>query len=71
MSKIGLKTPKSFVSQSLETALSNLDKIGLPVIIRPSFTMGGTGGGIANTLEEFKKIASSGIESSPTNESSD
>ena len=68
MHKIGLKTPKSFVSQSLENALSNLNKIGLPVIIRPSFTLGGTGGGIATTLEEFKKIASSGIESSPTNE---
>ena len=68
MHKIGLKTPKSFVSQSLKNALSNLNKIGLPVIIRPSFTLGGTGGGIATTLEEFKKIASSGIESSPTNE---
>ena len=45
-----------------------LIEIGLPVIIRPSFTLGGTGGGIATNLEEFKKIASSGIESSPTNE---
>ena len=68
MKKIGLKTPKSFVSKSLENALSNLDSIGLPVIIRPSFTLGGTGGGIATSLEEYKKIASQGIESSPTNE---
>ena len=68
MHKIGLKTPKSYVSQSLEDALSNLNEIGLPVIIRPSFTLGGTGGGIASTIEEFEKIASNGIESSPTNE---
>lgn len=68
MSKIGLKTPKSFVSKSLDHAMSNLNEIGLPVIIRPSFTLGGTGGGIATNLDEFKKIASSGIESSPTNE---
>ena len=68
MHKIGLKTPKSYVSQSLEDALANLNEIGLPVIIRPSFTLGGTGGGIASTIEEFKKIASNGIESSPTNE---
>ena len=68
MSKIGLKTPKSFVSKSLDHAMSNLNEIGLPVIIRPSFTLGGTGGGIATNLDEFKRIASSGIESSPTNE---
>ncbi len=68
MNKIGLKTPKSFTSQTLEESLTKLNKIGLPVIIRPSFTLGGTGGGIAGTLEEFKKIASNGIESSPTNE---
>ena len=67
MKKIGLKTPKSFVSKSLENALSNLDSIGLPVIIRPSFTLGGTGGGIATSLEEYKKIADD-LESSPTNE---
>ena len=68
MKKIGLKTPKSFTSQDLNDSLTKLDKIGLPVIIRPSFTLGGTGGGIATTIDEFIDIASNGIESSPTNE---
>ena len=68
MKRIGLKTPKSFTSQDLDDSLKKLDEIGLPVIIRPSFTLGGTGGGIATTIDEFKEIASNGIESSPTNE---
>ena len=68
MKKIGLKTPKSFTSQNLDDSVKKLDEIGLPVIIRPSFTLGGTGGGIASTIKEFIEIASNGIDSSPTNE---
>ena len=68
MKKIGLKTPKSFTSQNLDDSVKKLDESGLPVIIRPSFTLGGTGGGIASNIEEFIEIASNGIDSSPTNE---
>ena len=65
MSKIGLNTPKSFQVGSLIDGLEILNKLSLPVIIRPSFTLGGTGGGIAYNIEEFKEIVSSGIEASP------
>ena len=67
MKKIGLETPKSFQVKSLEEAIKVLKKLHLPVIIRPSFTLGGTGGGIAYNIEEFKEIVSSGIEASPDN----
>ncbi len=65
MSKIGLETPKSYQVKSLSDGIKILDKLELPVIIRPSFTLGGTGGGIAYNIEEFKEIVSSGIEASP------
>ena len=68
MDKIGLESPKSVAVHTLDEALENLDYIGLPTVIRPSFTMGGTGGGIAYNREEFVKIVTSGLEASPTNE---
>ncbi len=68
MQKIGLDLPKSGLAHSMEEALRVLKKIKLPVVIRPSFTLGGTGGGIATTLEEFKKIAAYGIQLSMTRE---
>jgi carbamoyl-phosphate synthase, large subunit len=68
MTKIGLATPKSLLAHSLVEALPALDELGLPVIIRPSFTMGGTGGGIAYTREEFIDIVERGVDASPTNE---
>ncbi|ODN69434.1 carbamoyl-phosphate synthase large subunit [Methylobrevis pamukkalensis] len=68
MTKIGLETPKSRLAHSLLEALPALDEIGLPAIIRPSFTMGGTGGGIAYTREEFIEIVERGVDASPTNE---
>ncbi len=68
MQKIGLDLPKSGMAHSVEQAISVLKKIKLPVVIRPSFTLGGTGGGIATTMEEFKKIASHGIQLSMTQE---
>ncbi len=65
MSKIGLNTPKSFQVASLSDGLKILKKLSLPVIIRPSFTLGGTGGGIAYNIEEFKDVVSAGIDASP------
>src|SRR5690606_7284108 len=68
MTKIGLDTPKSHHIDNLADALKALDDIGLPAIIRPSFTLGGTGGGIAYNKEEFIDIVERGIDASPTNE---
>jgi len=68
MTKIGLETPKSRQIKTLGQALDALKEIGLPAIIRPSFTMGGTGGGIAYNREEFLDIVERGIDASPTNE---
>ena len=68
MTKIGLATPRSHQVKSLTQALAALEDIGLPAIIRPSFTMGGTGGGIAYVKEEFIDIVERGIDASPTNE---
>ncbi|RLA13574.1 MAG: carbamoyl phosphate synthase large subunit, partial [Gammaproteobacteria bacterium] len=68
MSEIGLKTPKAFIAHSLEEAWQGQSKIGFPVIIRPSFTMGGSGGGIAYNKEEFEDIIKRGLELSPTTE---
>jgi carbamoyl-phosphate synthase large subunit len=68
MKKIGLETPRSHQVKSLVGALQILDDIGLPAIIRPSFTLGGTGGGIAYNKAEFIDIIERGIDASPTNE---
>jgi carbamoyl-phosphate synthase large subunit len=68
MTKIGLETPRSHQIKTLAQALDALSDIGLPAIIRPSFTMGGTGGGIAYNKAEFIEIIERGIDASPTNE---
>ncbi len=68
MEKIGLETPKNVIVKTMEAAMIALDSIGLPAIIRPSFTLGGAGGGVAYTKEEFEKIVAYGLEISPTNE---
>src|SRR5437868_1701986 len=68
MRKIGLDTPRSHQIRTLVQALEALDDIGLPAIIRPSFTLGGTGGGIAYNKAEFIEIVERGIDASPTNE---
>ena len=68
MTKIGLETPRSLQIKTLPQALDALEEIGLPAIIRPSFTMGGTGGGIAYNKDEFIDIVERGIDASPTNE---
>ena len=68
MQRIGLDTPRSATAHSLEEALQVLDSIGLPCIIRPSFTMGGSGGGIAYNRGEFEDICRRGLSLSPTSE---
>ncbi len=68
MAEIGLKTPKAFIAHSLEEAWQGQSQIGFPVIIRPSFTMGGSGGGIAYNREEFEDIIRRGLDLSPTTE---
>jgi carbamoyl-phosphate synthase large subunit len=68
MTKIGLDTPRSMLAHNTIEALQALEVIGLPCIIRPSFTLGGTGGGIAYNKEEYLTIVESGIDASPTDE---
>jgi carbamoyl-phosphate synthase large subunit len=68
MKKIGLEVPKNAVVKSLDEARAVLEYVGLPAIIRPSFTMGGAGGGIAYNREEFEQIILSGIDASPVGE---
>jgi carbamoyl-phosphate synthase large subunit len=68
MTKIGLESPRSQIAHSMKEALAALDYVGLPTIIRPSFTMGGTGGGIAYNREEFVRIVTGGLDASPTTE---
>ncbi|AWI80151.1 MAG: carbamoyl phosphate synthase large subunit [Betaproteobacteria bacterium HGW-Betaproteobacteria-13] len=68
MTKIGLGSARSGIAHSMEEALQVQGGIGFPAIIRPSFTLGGTGGGIAYNMEEFHEICKRGLEASPTNE---
>ncbi|WP_260484056.1 carbamoyl-phosphate synthase large subunit [Sphingomicrobium flavum] len=68
MDKIGLESARSGIAHSLEDALKVLETTGLPSIIRPSFTLGGTGGGVAYNREEFEAIVKGGLDASPTNE---
>jgi len=68
MRAIGLETPNHGMAHNMEQAFEALEKLGFPCIIRPSFTLGGSGGGIAYNREEFEEICSRGLELSPTNE---
>src|ERR1700726_4168162 len=68
MDRIGLASPKSRLVGSLDAAVEALEAIGLPAIIRPSFTLGGTGGGIAYNTEEFEEIVRGGLRASPSHE---
>ena len=65
MKQIGQPVVPSDIAQELQTALDIADRIGYPVIVRPAFTLGGSGGGIANTREELKTIAATGLDMSP------
>ncbi len=66
MGRIGLETPRSVMATSLTEAMDGIDHVGLPAIIRPSFTLGGTGGGIAYNRGEYIEIVTSGLDASPT-----
>ena len=68
MDKIGLESPRSRTVHSLIEAETVMEELGLPAVIRPSFTLGGTGGGIAYNVEEFREIVASGLAASPVKE---
>ena len=68
MAEIGIESPRSAIAHSIEQARAALAGIGLPAVIRPSFTLGGTGGGIAYNREEFEQIVQGGLDASPTHE---
>jgi len=68
MAEIGIESPKSAIAHSLAEAREALAQVGLPAVIRPSFTLGGTGGGIAYNRAEFEQIVTSGLDASPTSE---
>ncbi|RKY04344.1 carbamoyl phosphate synthase large subunit [Candidatus Poribacteria bacterium] len=68
MERIGLRVPKSGVAHSLDEARRIVEEIGFPVIIRPAFTLGGTGGGVAYNIEEFEEIVERGLQLSPISE---
>ena len=68
MNEIGLESPKSNIVNSIKDAISLLEKIKFPVIVRPSFTLGGTGGGIARTTDEYISSVKNGIKESPNNQ---
>ena len=68
MTKIGLGSARSGIAHTMDEAWSVQETVGFPVVIRPSFTLGGTGGGIAYNAEEFETICKRGLEASPTNE---
>jgi carbamoyl-phosphate synthase large subunit len=68
MQNIGIAVPKSGVARSLSEALEVLDQVGLPCVLRPSFTLGGTGGGIAYNREEFNQLIARGLDLSPVGE---
>jgi carbamoyl-phosphate synthase large subunit len=68
MDKIGLASPRSRVVKTLEGAIQALEFVGLPSIIRPSFTLGGMGGGVAYNMEEFKEVVERGLAASPVSE---
>ena len=68
MARIGLETCKAMLAHDLAEAMQALELVGLPAIIRPSFTLGGTGGGVAYNREEFFQIVERGLDASPTSE---
>jgi carbamoyl-phosphate synthase large subunit len=68
MDKIGLESPRSAIVHTMEEAAAALQSVGLPAVIRPSFTLGGTGGGIAYNRDEYEHFVRTGLEASPTTE---
>ncbi|MEM9062512.1 MAG: carbamoyl-phosphate synthase large subunit [Pseudomonadota bacterium] len=68
MDRIGLENPKATIAESMEDCMAALDHVGLPAIIRPAFTLGGTGGGVAYNREEYEAICRGGLDASPVNQ---
>ncbi len=68
MTRIGLEMPRSAIARSMAEARAALEVVGLPAIVRPSYTLGGTGGGVAYNREEFEEIARAGLDASPISE---
>ena len=68
MREIGLEVPQSRMAKTLEDGLAAVGEVGYPVVIRPSFTLGGSGGGIAYNREEFEEMVVRGLDASPTGE---
>ncbi|MBC6436744.1 MAG: carbamoyl-phosphate synthase large subunit [Rhodobacteraceae bacterium] len=68
MKRIGLETPKAVIARTMEECMAALDHVGLPAIIRPAFTLGGTGGGVANHRDAYVRICKSGLDASPVSQ---
>ncbi|MCY3946526.1 MAG: carbamoyl-phosphate synthase large subunit [Anaerolineaceae bacterium] len=68
MDEIGLRSPRSEVVDNIEDALSAAEELGYPVLVRPSFTLGGSGGGVANSADELREVAARGLNESPASE---
>jgi len=68
MDRLGIENPRAAVAETLEEAINALPEVGLPAIIRPAFTLGGTGGGVAYNREEFEAICASGLDASPVSQ---
>ncbi|MEO0344081.1 MAG: carbamoyl-phosphate synthase large subunit [Pseudomonadota bacterium] len=68
MDRLGIENPRATIAETLEEAMSALSEVGLPAIIRPAFTMGGTGGGIAYNRDDYEMICKSGLDASPVSQ---
>jgi carbamoyl-phosphate synthase large subunit len=68
MDRIGLENPKATIAKTLEEALSAIEHVGLPAIIRPAYTLGGTGGGVAYNREDYERICRTGLDASPVSQ---
>jgi carbamoyl-phosphate synthase large subunit len=68
MDRIGLENPKATIANTLDEALAAIEHVGLPAIIRPAFTLGGTGGGVAYNREDFERICRTGLDASPVSQ---
>ncbi|MHA3916284.1 carbamoyl-phosphate synthase large subunit [Halovulum sp. GXIMD14793] len=68
MDRLGIENPRATIANSMDDALAALDSVGLPTIIRPAFTMGGTGGGVAYNREDYERICKSGLDASPVSQ---
>jgi len=68
MVRIGLENPKATIANTLKEALAAIDHVGLPAIIRPAFTLGGTGGGVAYNREDFERVCKTGLDASPVSQ---